>query len=301
MKKFNLKLVALSLALVLCASVLAACGGGGDTVTVGSKQFTESILVGEMLAQLVEAKTDLKVERKLNLGGTTVVALAIQNQEIDFYLEYSGTAYNELLKLTREAGMTPDDVYEAAKKGLNEQLGITALDPIGMNNAFAIAVTREYAESKGVQTISDLAAISGEVRFGANHMFFPREYDGYDDMVATYGMNFKETLKMDTSLLYDAIDKGELDAMVVYATDAMLAKLDMVVLEDDKNFFPPYYGMPIVNNKTLEAHPELKEALNSLAGLIDDAQMQKLNNEVDGNNRTVEEVAKEFLTRNGLI
>lgn len=92
MKKFNLKLVALSLALVLCTSVLTACGGGGDTVTVGSKQFTESILVGEMLAQLVEAKTDLKVERKLNLGGTTVVALAIQNQEIDFYLEYSGTA-----------------------------------------------------------------------------------------------------------------------------------------------------------------------------------------------------------------
>ena len=296
------RLICVALMAVLSTGLLVGCGGGGnDTVVVASKQFTENILLGEMYAQLIEAKTDLNVEYKQNLGGTSVCFPAMEKGEIDLYVEYSGTAYNEILKL-EDAGSTSSDViYETAVSGLNDDFDVTMFEPIGINNTFAIALLRTKAEELHLATMSDLAGPAPTLRFGANHMFYARESDGYDSMLEIYGLSFKEALKMDTSLLYDAVSRGELDVMVVYATDSLLKKYDMTILQDDKEMFPAYHGAPICRNDTLNAHPELNEVLNLLAGRIDDETMQELDYRIDVENQTPKEVAKTFLTDQGLL
>ncbi len=299
MKRLAKKAALLAVCLVLAAALLGGCAGKDNTVTVASKQFTENILLGEMYAQLIEAKTDLKVERKLNLGGTSVCFPAIEKGEVDMYFEYTGTGYNEILKLTPE--YDPQVVYDTVKAQYAEKYGIRWFTPIGINNTFALGMSRAFAESRNLKTLSDLSPISGELRFGANHLFYTREQDGYDGMVADYQFSFKDPMTMDTSFLYDAIEQNKLDVIVVYATDAALKRVDMVVLQDDKQYFPPYYGAPIVREEVLKAHPELEAVFETLAGQIDDVTMQALNFEVEGNNRTVEDVAKQFLTDKGFI
>ena len=297
MKKF----ASVLLAAVLLLSCLTGCGSDENTVTVASKQFTESILLGEMYAQLIEAHTDLKVERKLNLGGTSVCMPAMQNGEIDIYFEYTGTAYNEILDQELLPGMTADEILEAARTGLAEQENVTMFDPLGLNNTFALAMKTDRMEELGVETVSDLAPVSGDLTFGANHVFYTRVHDGYDGLVATYGLNFADALRMDSSLLYEAADAGELDVIIVYATDALLRRYDMTCLVDDQALFPPYHGAPVCRNEVLEAHPELSDVLNTLAGAVDDTAIQELNYQVDVEQRAVEDVAREFLTENGYI
>jgi len=295
------KRICMLLAAVLAAVTLTGCAGGGKKIVIASKQFTENILLSEMYAQLVENRTDIQVERKQNLGGTSVVFPAMQKGEADMYLEYTGTAYNEILKLDASAAETSDAVYEISKDKLNSQYGITMFKPIGINNTFALAMLSSKAAELGIATMSDLAAAAPDLRFGANHLFYTREKDGYDAMTALYGLNFKEALRMDTSLLYDAISQGQLDVMVVYATDSLLKKYDMTILKDDKELFPAYHGTPICRNDTLEKYPELKEVFDLLAGKFDDAQMQALNYKIDAENQTPEEVAKAYLTEQGLL
>lgn len=298
MKKI-IKILSLTLIAVMLLT-LAACGGGDKKVTVASKQFTENILLSEIYAQLIEGKTDLKVERKQNLGGTSVCFPAMEKGEIDIYVEYSGTAYNEILKLDGDGNVSAEEIYNVSVERLNEDYGITMFQPVGINNTFALGMLRSKAEELGVSTMSGLAGAEG-LRFGANHIFYTRELDGYDPMVALYGLTFVEALKMDTSLLYDAIEQGQLDVMVVYATDSLLKKYDMVVLEDDKALFPPYHGAPICRNEVLEAHPELREVLDLLKDSITDERMQELDYEIDVNNKTPEAVAKEFIQAEGLL
>lgn len=296
------KVISLLLVAVLAVSMLTACGGGGgDKVTIGSKQYTENILLGEMYAQLIEAKTDIKVQRKLNLGGTSVCMPAMEKGEIDLYFEYTGTAYNEILDHEMKAGTTAAEVLKTCQSELKADHGITMLDPLGLNNTYAIAIKTARMGELKVNSISDLAAIAPDLKFGAGHTFYTRVHDGYDGIVATYGLNFKEALKMDTSLLYEAADKNELDVIVVFGTDSLLKKYDMTCLVDDKSLFPPYEGAPIVRNETLEKYPELYDVLNVLAGKIDDATIQNLNYMVDVEQKSVEEVAKNFLTENGYI
>ncbi len=293
------KVLSLVLAAVLLLSMCSGCGSS-QSVTIGSKQFTENILLGEIYAQLIEAKTDLSVTRKLNLGGTSVCWPALQKGEIDIYFEYTGTAYNELLDHELGESDTNEYILETCRKELNDE-GATMFDPLGLNNTFALAIKTDRKSELGVGAISDLAPIADTLTFGANHMFYTRQHDGYDGLVATYGLTFKDALKMDSSLLYEAANSGELDVIVVYATDSLLRKYDMTILEDDRSLFPPYHGAPLCRNETLEKHPELKEVLNTLAGAVDDNTMQELNYQVDIENRSVEDVAKEFLTSNGYL
>lgn len=293
--------ISLALGVVMAAGIFTGCGKSSNGITIASKQFTENILLSEMYAQLIEAGTDLKVTRKQNLGGTSVCFPAMEKGEIDIYVEYSGTAYNEILKLPNSTGMSSDEIYETAKTGLSEKHNITMFSPIGINNTFALGMSKSAAAERGIATMSDLAAASGELRFGANHIFYTREADGYDAMTERYGYNFSAAEKMDTSLLYEAIDQKQLDIIVIYATDSLLVKYDMIVLKDDKELFPAYHGAPICRNETLEAHPELNDVLNKLAGLIDDETMQQLNYQVDVEHKTPEEVAKQFLTDQGLL
>lgn len=294
------RFLALLLVVLMTLPVLSGCSTSKG-VTIGSKQFTESILLGEMYAQLIEANTDIPVTRKLNLGGTAVCHLAAQKGEIDMYFEYTGTAYNELLNHTLEAGITNEEILAICQKELNETSQLTLFDPLGFNNTYAVAVKSSRLGEFGVETLSELAEISDQIRFGAGHAFYTRLHDGYNGLVDTYGMNFKESLKMDTSLLYEAADIGNLDAIIVFTTDGLLKKYDMTCLIDDKTLFPPYEGAMLCRNDVLEKYPELREVLNTFAGKIDDKTMQELNYQVDIENRSVEDVAKEFLTSNGYI
>ncbi len=292
------KLISLFLVALLSVSIFCGCASSPDGVTIGSKQFTESILLGEIYAQLIEAKSDIPVTRKLNLGGTSVCIPAMDKGEIDLYFEYTGTAYNEILDHELMPDVTAGDILEICQTELKER-GYTMFDPLGLNNTYSLAVKTARVPEFGAADISGLVPISSALKFGAGHSFYTRIHDGYDGIVDAYGLDFKESLKMDTSLLYEAVDNGDLDVIVVFGTDSLLRKYDMTILEDDLGVFPPYHGAPLCRNETLEKYPELVEILNTLAGAIDNQTIQELNYQVDVEKRPVEAVAKEFLNRNG--
>ncbi|WP_101909965.1 glycine betaine ABC transporter substrate-binding protein [Marasmitruncus massiliensis] len=294
-KRITGLILALSLASV---SLLAGCSGG-KSVTIGSKDFGENIVIGEMMAQLVEAKTDLKVNRKLNMGGTFVCFEAIKNGDIDIYPEYTGTGLTAQLK--RDVISDPDEVYQIVSEEFDKQFGVKWLEPLGFNNTYTLAVTDQVYQEYGVETFSDLAKVSENLVFGADHEFFNRQ-DGYDGLVETYGLEFKgDPKKMNVALKYQAIGSGDMDVTDAYATDGPIKQYNLKVLTDDQKFFPPYYAAPIIRNETLEKYPELEDVLNSLAGKIDDAAMTELNYNIDVEGQDVETVAKEFLKGNGLL
>ena len=289
--------LALLLALTVLVPALAACSGN-EKIVVGSKDFTENKLLAEMMAQLIESKTGLTVTRKLSMGGTFVCFEAIKKGEIDFYPEYTGTALTAQLKLPVEAD--PDKVYETVSGEFEKQFRIAWLEPLGLNNTYAVAMPRKLAEENGIGSISDLAQKSPQFIFGGNHEFFDRN-DGYDGLVETYGLKFKQISKMDVSLKYQALNQSKIHVTNVFTTDGQFKAFDLKVLEDDKHFFPPYYAAPIVRDDTLEKYPELRDVLNSLGGKIGDETMQDLNYQVDNQKKSVESVAESFLKENGLI
>ena len=290
-----------SILLVMClvtASFLTGCSSD-NTVIVGSKDFSENIVVGEMFAQLIEAKTDLKVDRKLNMGGTFVCFEALKNGDIDVYPEYTGTALTAQLNM--DVINDPDEAYRVVSDEFDKQFDIKWLEPMGFNNTYALAITDEAYQKYGVETCSDLAEVSNELVFGSDHEFFNRQ-DGFDAVTEAYGLEFKgEPTKMDISLKYQAIGEGDIDLTNVFMTDGPIRQYNLKVLEDDKSFFPPYYASPIIRNDTLEKHPELEDILNSLAGKIDDEKMIEVNYKVDVEGQAVEDAAREFLETNGLL
>ena len=295
----NMKWMALILAIVMICTTMVGCGGQ-EGVVVASKQFTESIVLGEILAQLIEAKTDIPVTRKLNLGDTSVIIPAMDNGDVDIYFEYSGTVYGTILGKELTPGMTAQEVMEASRKELAETHDIKIFDAVGNNNTYALAMKTSKMNDLGITKISDLTALAPELKFGGNHVFYTRVQDGYEGVTQTYNLNFKDSLRMDKSLLYEAIASDELDVIVVFGTDALLKKFEMTVLEDDKGVFPPYQGAPMCLNSTLEKYPELNEVLNLLVGMITDEVAQDLNYQVDVEQRPVEDVAHDFLVKNGL-
>ncbi len=294
----HLKKIVLAL---MAASLLAVFAGCTQqkSITVGSKDFGENIVLGEMFAQLIEAKTDIKVNRKLNMGGTFVNFEAIQKGDIDMYPEYTGTGLTAQLKMN--VITNPDEAYQVVASEFQKQYKITWLKPFGFNNTYTLAVTDAVYQQYKVETYSDLAAVAGNLVFGAEHEFFDRQ-DGFDGLVALYGMTFKgEPKKMNVSLKYQAIGNGDMDVTDAFATDGPIRQYNLKVLKDDKSFFPPYYAAPIVRTETLRKYPELEGILNSLAGQIDDAAMTELNYKIDVEGQAVEAVAKDFLTAKGLL
>ena len=288
-------------AAILAAALTVGATGcsGGNTITIGTKDFGENIVLGEMMAQLVEKNTDLKVNRKLNMGGTFVCFAAIKKGQIDVYPEYTGTALTAHLKM--DVITDPDEAYTVVSQKFEEQFKIKWLKPFGFNNTYAVAVTKTVAEQYGLETISDLAKVAGNLTFGAEHEFFDRQ-DGYDGLIKLYGLTFKgEPKKMNVSLKYQAIGSGDMDVTDAFSTDGPIKQYNLKILKDDKNFFPPYYAAPIVRDATLEKHPELEGVLNKLAGVIDDNTMTELNYKIDVEKKQVKDVAREFLTGKGLL
>jgi osmoprotectant transport system substrate-binding protein len=296
MKRISLLLI---LVLLFSFGLVHTGSAAQKTVTIGSKDFGENIVLGEMFAQLIEANTDIKVVRKLNMGGTFVCFEAIRNGDIDLYPEYTGTGLTAQLKM--DVISDPDEAYRVVSEEFQNQFAVTWLEPFGFNNTYTLAVTDEVYQKYGVETYSDLAEISENLIFGAEHEFFDRQ-DGYDGLVELYGLTFKEEpKKMNVSLKYQAIGSGYMDVTDAFATDGPIQQYNLKVLEDDKGFFPPYYAAPIIRTETLEAYPELEGVLGSLAGLIDDAAMTELNYKIDVEGQDVEVVAKDFLKANELI
>jgi osmoprotectant transport system substrate-binding protein len=300
---FRKRLVVLAVALVSTMALLAGCAGSGSkagTVTIGSKDFTESIVLGELLAQLIEGNTDLKVERKLNLGGTKVNFDGIKAGQLDMYVDYDGTAWGAHLGNT-DPVTDPTTLFDVVNKDLSEQFKIRFTEPFGFNNTYALAMPRAIAEEHNIKTYTDLAAHADKFVFGTTSEFMGREVDGFNPMSDTYGFTFKDVKSMTAGLRYKAVEQGEIQVMDAYATDGNLKAFDMVILEDDKKFFPPYYGAPLVRIATLEKYPELEPLLNKLGNTMNDEIMQELNYRVAVEEETVEAVASDWLKSMNLI
>jgi len=293
------KIMIMFAALLVMTLALSGCGGEKKSVVIGSKDFSENIILGEMFAQLIENNTDIEVVRKLNMGGTFVCFEAIKNGDIDIYPEYTGTGLTAQLKM--DVITDSEEAYRVVAEEFNKQFNIKWLSPLGLNNTYTLAVTQEVVEEYGVETFSDLAAVSEGLIFGAEHEFFNRQ-DGFEGLVDAYDMKFKgEPKKMQVALKYQAIGNGDMDVTDAFATDGQIIQYNLKILEDDKGFFPPYYVAPIVKNETLEQFPELEGVLDMLAGLVDDATMTELNYRVDVEGESVEAVATDFLTNAGLL
>ncbi len=287
------------LTLALAAILVFTGCAKNDSITIGSKDFGENIVIAEMLSQLVEAHTDLKVNRKLNLGGTFVNFNAIKNDQIDVYPEYTGIGLTAHLKM--DVVNDPDESYRIVSEEFLKQWDIVWLEPFGLNNTYTLAVTPEVYETYGVETYSDLIPYAPDLVFGAEHEFFDRR-DGFDGLVDLYGFQFKgEPMKLNASLKYQAIGRGDMDVTDAFATDGPIKQYNLKILEDDLGFFPPYHAAPIVRKEVLDKHPELKNVLNMLGGRLDDETMTELNYLVDVEGKAVEQVASEFLKSQNLV
>ena len=225
---------------------------------------------------------------------------ALDSGEIDLYPEYTGTVYTTVFGQSPVPGSTPEEVYEEVKAGLKENYGIETLNSFGFNNTYVLAVTRETAEQYGLEKVSDLVSVAGQLRLGCSPEFAVRE-DGLPGIEAMYGLKFKSTHNFSGTLMYTAITSGEVDVITAFSTDGLLQKYDLVLLEDDKQFFPPYSMLPIVNGETLEKHPEIAEILSCLDNYINDDTMQAMNYRVVELGADRAQVGREFLLEHGLV
>lgn len=294
-----LKVIGVILAiLVLFTAFNSIFFGKKETITIGSKNYTEQLILGNMYADLVEAKTDLKVNRKLNLGGTSVAFSAVKSGDLDMYADYTGTLLLSVMKEQPIKDATKS--YNHIKDVMNSKYGLTLLDPIGFNNTYTLAMMPEVAEKYGINTLSDLTKHSKDLILSPTIEFENRD-DGLVGLSKSYNMSFKNVKAMDGSLRYSALSNNESQVVDAFSTDGLLKKFKLKVLKDDKGFFPAYNAVPLVNNKTLEKHPELKDVFNSLKGKIDEKTMIDLNYQVDELGKSPEEVAHKFLVDQGLI
>ncbi len=273
---------------------------GGQAIEVGSKDSAEGLLLGHMLAEVVEARTGRVVNRdNLNLGGTLVCYNAVKGGGIDVYIDYTGTALAAILH--EPPGREPAEVLKQVREQCWERDRVRVLDPLGFENTFAIVMRRQQAEDLNIRTISDLKRYQDRLQTGFGPEFMNRE-DGYPGLMRAYGLEFRKTpVEMDRNLLYSAVEQGTVDVAAGDSTDGRIAALDLVVLEDDRRFFPPYEAVPMANGAILEQFPELEDAFNALSGKIDSATMRRLNAEVDSHGRSPRDVAREFLKQIGLL
>ena len=262
-------------------------------IVVGSKNFTEQLVLGEILAQQLERRLGQKMERKLNLGGTLVAHQALVNGAIDLYPEYTGTALTAVLKLP----LSPDRarVLDQVRGEYGKRWRLEWMAPFGFDNSFAMVIRGDEARRSSLHTLSEAARQKKGWVMGVGYEFLQRP-DGFNGLVRAYRLDIKGEVKtMDLGLLYRALDERQVDMIAASATDGMLSVLDVTVLQDDKHYFPPYEASAVVRMDSLASRPGMREALEALGGKLTNRAMQKLNYEVDGKHRPLAEVAQEFL------
>jgi glycine betaine/choline ABC-type transport system substrate-binding protein len=280
-------------------AVLTSCiPSRANRIVVGSKNFTEQLVLGEIISQQIENKTHLTVERKFYLAGSYICQQAILGGRIDIFPEYTGTALTAILK--EDPKGTREEVYARVRDEYAHRFHLAVTPPFGFNDTFAIQIRGEDARNLHLKTISQAAAVTPKWRAGFGYEFMERP-DGYKGLVATYGLRFAQPPRiMELGLLTRALKDKQVDLIAGNQTDGLIPALDLFALEDDKHYFPPYEAVPIVREEILATHPEVKTALEQLQGKISDDDMRKLNYAVDGQHQDVSQVVKQFLRSKGL-
>jgi glycine betaine/choline ABC-type transport system substrate-binding protein len=287
-------LVGIGLAAAVVLSSGAVAGRSRAAIVVGSKNFTEQVILGELLAQTIERDAGLDVDRRLNLGGTLICDRALLAGDIDVYVEYTGTA---LTAVFHQPVSGDSSATYGRVRDLYARSGRTLLRPLGFDNTFAILVRGRDARALGLKTIEDAARESPRWRAGFGYEFLERP-DGYPGLARTYGLRFLETPRvMDLTLSYRALASGQVDLIAGDATAGLIGALDLVQLEDNRRYFPPYDAAPVASSQTLLRYPQLRMALERLAGRVSAADMRALNYAADVEHRDVRQVVAEFLTR----
>ena len=280
----------------LVALTSAAPASAQQPLRVGSKNFTEQFVLAELYAQALEAN-GIKVERKLNLGGTLIAHKALEEKQIDFYPEYTGTI---LLAVMKQEPMTDQKaVYDKVKADYAAR-GLVVLNEAPVNNTYNMVVRPETAAQYKLETLTDLAKVAKDLKLGAGPEFRDRK-DGLPGLKANYGMEFKEDLQMAIGLRYQALANKQIDVVNGYATDGMISALKLKRLKDDKNLWPPYYVVPVVRKDALDANPKIADVLNRVSATLSEATMAELNYKVDGEKQEPKDVARAFLKSKGVV
>ena len=296
--KVNPKLIILGLFIVIFGAYFSFNSNQDKTINIATKPMTEGYILGQMLTELIEQDTDLKVNITNGVGGgTSNIHPAIVKGEFDIYPEYTGTSWEAVLK---KEDSYDESKFEELQKEYKEKYNLEYVNLYGFNNTYGLAVNKDIAEKYNLKTYSDLAKVSNNLIFGAEYDFFERE-DGYKELQKVYNMNFKKQIDMDIGLKYQAMKDKKIDVMVIFTTDGQLAISDVVVLEDDKKMYPSYKAGTVVRSEILSQHPELKGVLEKLNNILDDKTMADLNYQVESKGKKPEDVAREYLQEKGLL
>ena len=285
--------------IILLVVVVPLFGKKGDTITLAGKLGSEPSIITNMYKILIEDETDDTVDVKDGMGKTSFLFNALKSDDIDGYLEFTGTVLGELTKEDLKS-KKEDAVYQQAKQSLEKKYDMTMLKPMKYNNTYALAVKRDFAKENNIKTIGDLQKVEDKIKPGFTMEFNDRS-DGYKAVAKAYGLNLSNVKKMEPKLRYTAVEKGDINLIDAYSTDAELKQYNMVVLKDDKHVFPPYQGAPMFKEKFLKQHPEIKKPLNKLEGKISDEEMQEMNYKVTVKNEDPYNVAKHYLKKEGLV
>jgi osmoprotectant transport system substrate-binding protein len=285
--------------LLLVALNSGACHSSSrPQMVITSKFFTEQVVLAELLAQHIEARTGIHVERKANLGGTLLVQKAMLNGDVDLYVEYTGTALTAVLG--EEPHGDSNTVYQRVKQEYARRFALEVTEPLGFANSFAMVVRGEDARNRHLATMSDVASLAPHWRAGVGYEFLERP-DGYRGWTERYSLNFaKPPSVLDLGLLYRALAEKKVDIVAGNSTDGLIDALGFIPLKDDRHYFPPYDAVPVVRRAALEKFPQLRGALSDLAGKISEDEMRHLNRQVDADQRDVATVVREFRSAKGL-
>ena len=296
--KINPKLIILGLFIVIFGAYFSLNSKKDKTINIATKPMTEGYILGQMLTELIEQDTDLKVNITNGVGGgTSNIHPAIVKGEFDLYPEYTGTSWEAVLK--KEASYD-ESKFDELQKEYKEKYNLEYVNLYGFNNTYGLAVNKDIAEKYNLKTYSDLAKVSNNLIFGAEYDFFERE-DGYKELQKVYNIDFKKQIDMDIGLKYQAMKDKKIDVMVIFTTDGQLAISDVVVLEDDKKMYPSYRAGTVVRSEILSEYPELKPVLEKLNNILDDKTMADLNYQVESKGKKPEDVAREYLQEKGLL
>lgn len=278
---------------------VTGCERHADRIVVGSKNFTEQLILGEMFAQVIEGRTHIQVERRFYLAGTFICQQAILAGRIDLYPDYTGTALTAVLK--QQPSGDKEDVYRRVTQGYAEKFGLRIGPALGFDDTFAMVIRGNDARRLHLKTLSQAAAFTPQWRAGFGYEFMERP-DGYKGLVASYGLRFAEAPRiMDLGLVTRALKEHQVDLIAGNNTDGLIPALDLFVLEDDHHYFPPYEAVAVMREEMVRKYPEATAALEALAGAISDDDMRRLNYAVDGQHRDATAVVKEFLQQRKLV
>ena len=297
-QKWSVGVVVALLVFMFGQNVYANLVKDPNTIRIGSKQFTEQLVLGNMLGEMIEKNTNIKIESHLGAGGTQVLFSAMEKGDLDAYIDYTGTAYVDILK--HDPISDEQEVYDTTKEELAKKYDVALLAAAPFSNTYTLAVDPAVAQAYNLHTMSDLSQVASSLKAGTTLEFLNRQ-DGLRGVQNEYGFTFKDAKGIDGATRYVALSSGDVQVVDAFSTDGLLKKYNLTVLADDKGFFPPYYGVPLVRQETIEEHPELQDVINRMMATLDTDTMRELNYQVDVEHKSPKEVAHDFLVAKGLV